>query len=239
LASNSTSHHRRKLQDTVRRYSRGSGFPLDRIPKLLSNLHFNCIPVQAQTTTFFNHGGRSQDFLLYTQLRRGGSLLRHIKIWPQKSVGSDYVLVIWKYSALKCLTPYPKVFAWYLTHSLPVMPINPRASEVTVKSKSYATTQSPKALPSPAETALSIITPPAVTLNVLKEAKEAGISAVWLQPGSFNDDVMKFARKEFKTAIGGTEGDGIDSNGDEGWCVLVDGEDGLNLAGRSWKAQRL
>jgi hypothetical protein len=74
---------------------------------------------------------------------------------------------------------------------------------------------------------------------VLKEAKEAGISAVWLQPGSFNDEVIKFARDGFKTAIGGTEGDGIDSNGEEGWCVLVDGEDGLNLAGRSWKVQRL
>jgi predicted CoA-binding protein len=125
---------------------------------------------------------------------------------------------------------------WYLQHSLPVTPINPRASEVTVRSKNFSTVTSPSALESPSETALSIITPPAVSLKVLQEAKEAGIQSVWLQPGSFNDEVIAFARKEFKAAIGGTDGQ---TNGDEGWCVLVDGEDGLELAGRKWKIQRL
>jgi hypothetical protein len=131
------------------------------------------------------------------------------------------------------------VFVWYLAHSLPVTPINPRASEVSVRSKTYPTVSSPKSLPSPAETALSIITPPAVTLKVLQEAKEAGISAVWLQPGTFNDEVMAYARKEFKAAIGGFDSDTAQTNGDEGWCVLVDGEDGLHLADRTWKAQKL
>jgi len=131
------------------------------------------------------------------------------------------------------------VFVWYLSHALPVTPINPRASEVSVGSKTYPTVSSPKSLPSPSETALSIITPPAVTLKVLQEAKEAGISAVWLQPGTFNDEVMAYAKKEFKAAIGGFEGDSLHTNGDEGWCVLVDGEDGLQLANRTWKAQKL
>jgi predicted CoA-binding protein len=117
-----------------------------------------------------------------------------------------------------------------------VTPINPRASEVTVRSKSFTTVTSPNVLESPADIALSIITPPAVTLKVLQEAKEAGIQSVWLQPGSFNDEVMAFARKEFKAAIGGIEGE---TNGHEGWCVLVDGEDGLELAERKWKIQRL
>jgi CoA binding protein len=90
-----------------------------------------------------------------------------------------------------------------------------------------------------ANTALSIITPPAVTLNVLREAKEAGINAVWLQPGTFNDEVMAFAKKEFKAAIGGFEGDSVQTVGAEGWCVLVDGEDGMKLAGRSWEKQKL
>jgi len=74
---------------------------------------------------------------------------------------------------------------------------------------------------------------------VLQEAKEAGVPAVWLQPGTFNDEVLAYARKEFKAAIAGTEGDELQSNGHDGWCVLVDGEDGLKLSGRSWKAQKL
>jgi predicted CoA-binding protein len=120
-----------------------------------------------------------------------------------------------------------------------VTPINPRASEVTVQSKKYQTAKSPKELESPTETALSIITPPAATLKVLQEAKEVGIASIWLQPGTFNDEVMAFAKKEFETVIGGTGGDEIVSDGEDGWCVLVDGEDGLKLAGRSWQRQRL
>jgi len=133
-----------------------------------------------------------------------------------------------------------KVFAWYLAHSLPATPINPRAPTVSVGTTSYPTVAGPSALESPRETALSIITPPAATLKVLHEAREAGVPAVWLQPGSYNDEVMAYARKEFKAAIGGLEGeDGLSTNGEEGWCVLVDGEDGLELAGRSWQKQRL
>lgn len=64
---------------------------------------------------------------------------------------------------------------------------------------------------------------------MLKEAKEAGISAVWLQPGTFDDEVIEYARREFKAAIGGDGG-----NGGEGWCVLVDGEEGLRVAEREW-----
>lgn len=68
-----------------------------------------------------------------------------------------------------------------------------------------------------------------MTKQLLREAKEAGIPAVWLQPGTFDDEVMEYARREFKAAIGGDGG-----NGGEGWCVLVDGEEGLNAAGREW-----
>ena len=74
-----------------------------------------------------------------------------------------------------------------------------------------------------------MITPPAVTKQLLEEAKEAGVAAVWLQPGSFDDDVLAYAKANFNAAIGG-EGGG----GGEGWCVLVDGEEGLRLAEREW-----
>lgn len=131
----------------------------------------------------------------------------------------------------------PLVFAWYLMHTLPVVPLNPRASSIKVGRKDYPTFASPLALPSPSETALSVITPPQITLGLLKEAKEAGIPAVWLQPGSFDDAVLAYAKKEFPGAtIAGYEGGTV---GGEGWCVLVDGENSLGDAGRTWTRTRL
>lgn len=93
---------------------------------------------------------------------------------------------------------------------------------------------SPSALPSPRETSLSIITPPSITLNILREAKEAGIPAVWLQPGSFDDEGLQFAKEEFMACIGG-EGGMVG----EGWCVLVDGDEGLRSAKDEGKKERL
>ena len=43
-------------------------------------------------------------------------------------------------------------------------------------------------------------------MALLKEARETGIPAVWLQPGSFDEDVLRYAKAEFKVAIGGLEG---------------------------------
>ena len=93
---------------------------------------------------------------------------------------------------------------------------------------------SPLALQDPpaSDYSLSVITPPAVTRQLLKEAKEAGIPAVWLQPGSFDAEVLEYAQANFKAAIGGNGG-----RGGEGWCVLVDGEEGLRIARR--EASRL
>jgi hypothetical protein len=82
-----------------------------------------------------------------------------------------------------------------------------------------------------------VITPPKVTLAVLKEAKEAGVPAVWLQPGAFDDEVLAYAEKEFPGAtVAGYEGGTV---GGEGWCVLVDGENSLRAAGREWTRTRL
>ncbi|KAI4750232.1 NAD(P)-binding protein [Aureobasidium sp. EXF-3400] len=121
-----------------------------------------------------------------------------------------------------------RVFAWYLQRSLPVTPLNPSRPSVSVSSKDYDTVSSPSALQQPKETGLSVITPPAVTKKLLQEAKEAGVRAVWLQPGSFNDDILEYAKKEFPGAAVGGDG----GRGGEGWCVLVDGDSGLRAAGR-------
>ncbi|KAH7216382.1 hypothetical protein DER44DRAFT_766026 [Fusarium oxysporum] len=37
---------------------------------------------------------------------------------------------------------------------------------------------------------------PSATLNVLQEAQELRIPSAWLQPGSFDDDVLKFANEQ-------------------------------------------
>ena len=124
---------------------------------------------------------------------------------------------------------------WYLSHQLSAIPINPRSSSITVQSRtpsSIATIASPSALGSDApQTSLSIITPPAVTRILLQEAKQVGVRAVWLQPGSFDKETLEWTRKEWpNAAIGGTDVKG--SRGHDGWCILVDGEWGLDLAGR-------
>ena len=93
---------------------------------------------------------------------------------------------------------------------------------------------SPSALRSPSQTSLSIVTPPKATIKILQEAKEANVPAVWLQPGTFDKEGLEYAQNNFKAAIGGDGG-----AGSEGWCVLVDGEDGLDAAGVDWACQKL
>ena len=119
------------------------------------------------------------------------------------------------------------VLVWYQAHSLPVTPITPSRSTIIVQNTTYNTIESPSALPHPAQTALSIVTQPSITKEILKEAKEAGVSAVWLQPGSFDDEGLEYAKREFKIGVGGTEGG---TRGREGWCVLVDGDNTLVAA---------
>ncbi|KAI4135547.1 MAG: hypothetical protein LQ347_000581 [Umbilicaria vellea] len=127
-----------------------------------------------------------------------------------------------------------KVLAWYHERSLPVTPLNPRTPDITISTHTYKSVTSASALPSPATTSLSIITPPPVTLQVLREAKEAGIAAVWMQPGSFDAEGLDFAEKNFKgAAIGGKGG-----RGGEGWCILVDGDEGLRQANREAQKKR-
>ena len=107
--------------------------------------------------------------------------------------------------------------------------MNPSRPSIKVASKSYDTVPSPSALSDPSNTALSFLTPPNITRKVLEEAKSAGVKSVWLQPGSFEDDEMEYAKENFENAIGGFDRGTV---GGEGWCVLVDGERMMKNAGR-------
>ena len=114
---------------------------------------------------------------------------------------------------------YVPVLEWYYARGLSVQPITPSRPSISVSSTTYSTIPSPSALPYPAETSISIVTQPPVTLQVLREAKDAGVPSVWLQPGSFDDEGLEYAKREFKAGVGGHEG----AHG-EGWCVLVEGD---------------
>jgi predicted CoA-binding protein len=70
-----------------------------------------------------------------------------------------------------------------------VIPVNPKA--VTIEglpvAHSLAEVEKPVDL-------VVMVTPPAVTLEVLKDAARLGLPAVWLQDGSFDDAVLEYAQ---------------------------------------------
>ncbi|KAK0746505.1 CoA binding domain-containing protein [Schizothecium vesticola] len=121
-----------------------------------------------------------------------------------------------------------KLFAWYVNHSLQVTPVNPVAAAIKVDDIDHATRPTLTALENPAETSVSIITGPGVTLKALAEAKELGVTAVFLQPGTYNDESLAYAEANFATVLAGEGG-----TGPQGWCVLADGERGLKEAGKA------
>lgn len=112
-------------------------------------------------------------------------------------------------------------------------PLNPSSPSITVRNQQYNTTPSPSSLESASDYSLSVITPPRVTLKLLQEAKQVGIKAVWLQPGTFNDEVLEYVRKEWPGAHLAGFDDPKGTVAHDGWCVLVEGEKGMKIAGRS------
>ncbi|KAI7874572.1 NAD(P)-binding protein [Lichtheimia hyalospora FSU 10163] len=100
-----------------------------------------------------------------------------------------------------------RVLRWYQDFGLPVTPINHKEKEV----EGLVAIDSIDELKDPKETALSIITPPKVTLQVLKRAKELGISKLWLQPGAEDKAVLDYAQEAGLDIIAG------------GPCILVSG----------------
>ena len=113
-----------------------------------------------------------------------------------------------------------KILKWYINHNLPVYPINPTTTVI----ESLKVKKNIASLDLPSTTSLSFLTPPQVTRTALKEAAENGVQRVWLQPGSFDKDVLEEAEAlGFETVIA------------NGRCILVEGEKGLNASKRESK----
>ena len=49
-----------------------------------------------------------------------------------------------------------------------------------------------------------------------------------MQPGSFDDEGLEYAKKEFAAGIGGS-----------GWCILEDGDEGLKALGEEREKERI
>ena len=97
-----------------------------------------------------------------------------------------------------------KVLRCYQQHGKEVYPINPRADEVEGL-KAYP---SLGALPVQVQ-AVSVITPPAITERVVREAAAAGVKHIWMQPGAESEAAIRTAESLGLSVIAG------------GPCVLV------------------
>ena len=81
-----------------------------------------------------------------------------------------------------------KVLRAYQQRGMEVYPINPRAPEIEGL-KAYATLAGvPVKL-----RAISVITPPAITEQVVEAAAAAGVRMVWMQPGAESDEAIRKA----------------------------------------------
>jgi uncharacterized protein len=98
-----------------------------------------------------------------------------------------------------------KVLRTYLQHGMEVYPINPRAGEL----EGVTCYPDVASLP-PGVRGLSIITPPAITEQIVEQAAEAGIRHLWMQPGAESEEAIDRAEELGLEVIAG------------GPCILVE-----------------
>ena len=81
-----------------------------------------------------------------------------------------------------------KILRCYLQHDKAATPVSPKEPEVEQVAAVKAVGE--VAAEDISKIGVSVITPPPVTLGVLEELSELGISKVWLQPGAESDEVV-------------------------------------------------
>jgi predicted CoA-binding protein len=97
-----------------------------------------------------------------------------------------------------------KVLAAYLQKGLDATPVNPRGGEIQGR-KACARLQD---IPGGVD-AVSVVTPPAVTEQVVKDAAAAGARHIWMQPGAESELAITRAQELGLSVLA------------EGPCVLV------------------
>lgn len=91
-----------------------------------------------------------------------------------------------------------KVLRCYLQNDLVAWPVHPRETEI----EGVACAADLASLPEPVH-GVSIITPPAVTEDIVKAAAEAGIKRVWMQPGAESNEAISMAKDLGLSVIAG------------------------------------
>lgn len=91
-----------------------------------------------------------------------------------------------------------KVLRCYQQHGKAVYPINPKAPEVEGL-KAYPTLA---ALPVSVK-AISVITPPMATEQVVRDAAAAGVTHIWMQPGAESQSAIDAAESLGMSVIAG------------------------------------
>ena len=97
-----------------------------------------------------------------------------------------------------------KVLRAYLEHHLIAYPINPSCEEVEGLSCLHTVEELPSETKS-----LSIVTPPNVTEQIVRQAVRKGIQNIWMQPGAESDEAVRLAKESGMNVIA------------DGSCVLV------------------
>lgn len=97
-----------------------------------------------------------------------------------------------------------KVLRCYMQHGKTVFPVNHRAKEIEGLQSFASISELPETVKS-----LSIITPPKITEMLVREAKEKGIKAIWMQPGAESQNAIDFCEENGMTVLA------------NGICILV------------------
>eukprot|EP00753_Platysulcus_tardus_P019438 PLAT7207.1.p2 GENE.PLAT7207.1~~PLAT7207.1.p2 ORF type:complete len:145 (-),score=48.61 PLAT7207.1:224-637(-) len=84
-----------------------------------------------------------------------------------------------------------KVLRMYQAAEKKVVPVHPKADSI----EGIDCLRSLRELDEGAKVAVSVVTPPRVTLSVLDDAVAAGVPMLWLQPGSEDDAVLARAEE--------------------------------------------
>lgn len=100
-----------------------------------------------------------------------------------------------------------RVLRCYAAHGFTVYAVNPRESEPEIEGVPCVPDLA--SLPGPID-GLSIVTPPAVTEQVVEEAARLGIPRIWMQPGAESPAALRRAEELGLDPIAG------------GACVLVE-----------------
>ncbi|KAG6861166.1 hypothetical protein C0995_003176 [Termitomyces sp. Mi166 len=103
-----------------------------------------------------------------------------------------------------------RILRWYQAKGLDVIPVHPvclftvsySGASLThgviqkeLELEGLKTITDISELSSPSTTALSIITPPKITLSVLAQAKELNVPSYWIQPGAEDEAVLEYIKE--------------------------------------------